>query len=72
MSKCPYCQVDLSIEDFFVVLERTTKRGKIKKNFKEFRGGILISGHHGTKMWVCPGCDTILGFSEFDSDRSMS
>ena len=71
MSKCPYCQVDLRIEDFFVVLERETKKGKIKTKLKEFKGGTLQFGSHGTKMWVCPGCDTILGFSECDSDRSM-
>jgi len=70
MSKCPYCKVDLRIEDFFVVLEKETKKGKIKTKLKEFKGGILKYGSHGTKMWVCPGCDTILGFSEFNSNRA--
>ena len=72
MSKCPYCKVDLHIKDFFEMREYETKRGKIKT--REFFKGdsYTIGGSHGVNMWPCPGCDTILGFSEYDSDRAMS
>ena len=62
MSKCPYCKVDLHIEDFFVVTERETKKGKIKTMIRGFRG----EEHGYIKMWSCPECDTILGFSEYN------
>ena len=66
MSKCPYCKVDLSIEDFFEVREYETKRGKIKTK-ELFKGGTKNVGfpHVNVRMWACPGCETILGFSEF-------
>ena len=65
MSKCPYCKVDLHIEDFFEVLEKETKKGKLKTKIKEFKGESIEIYRQGFKMWACPGCDTILGFSEY-------
>ena len=70
MSKCPYCKVDLHIEDFFVVLEKETKKGKLKTKVKGFKGGSIDKGWSGFKMWACPGCDTILGFSEYEYSRA--
>ena len=73
MSKCPYCEANLSLEDFFVVSEKVSKKGKVKTKIKDFKGASLNVGYHQhVKMWACPGCDTILGFSEYDSDRAMS
>lgn len=31
MSKCPYCNVEIHLEDFFDVREKETKKGKLKK-----------------------------------------
>jgi len=31
MSKCPYCSVEIHLEDFFDVSEKETKKGTIKK-----------------------------------------
>jgi hypothetical protein len=66
MSKCPYCKDDFSIENFFEVREYETKRGKIKTK-EHFKGGTKYVGRPNVnvRMWACPGCDTILGFSEF-------
>lgn len=65
MSKCPYCKEDFSIEDFFEVTTKETKKGKIKTRVGSFKGGSYDTGWRGFKMWACPGCDTILGFSEY-------
>jgi len=68
MSKCPYCKEDFRLEDFYELREYETKRGKIKTE-KAFKGDSISVGYkHGIKMWTCPGCDTILGFSEYRYD----
>ena len=64
MSKCPYCNAEISLEDFFDVIEKE-KKGIVKKKIGEFKGqrfhvGI---GFNKVRMWVCPSCDKILGFS---------
>jgi len=59
MGKCPYCSKELHIEDFY-------------SSFKEKKKGEIIAhdflgenvNYRYTKMWVCPSCDTILGFTE--------
>jgi len=94
MSKCPYCEANLSLEDFFVVLEKVSKKGKVKTSIGEFKGvsmsvkvskkgkvktsigefkGVSMSVgiRQSVKMWACPGCDTILGFSEYRYDKKM-
>ena len=72
MSKCPYCEANLSLKDFFVVTEKVSKKGKVKTRIGEFKGDSISTGvRRSVKMWACLGCDTILGFSEYDSDRSM-
>lgn len=70
MPKCPYCKKDLIIEDFFEVLTKETRKGKIKAKVKDFRGESFEKGWSGYKMWVCPSCDSILGFSEFRYSRA--
>jgi len=66
MSKCPYCNVEIHLEDFFDVSEKETKKGKIKKRIGDFKGEKLYVGlsSNNVRMWVCPSCDKILGFSE--------
>jgi len=72
MSKCPYCEANLSLEDFFVVLEKVSKKGKVKTSIGEFKGVSMSVGiRQSVKMWACPGCDTILGFSEYRYDKKM-
>jgi len=65
MPKCPYCKKDLIIEDFFEVSTKVTRKGKIKAKVKGFRGEKRSKGWGGYKMWSCPACDNILGFSEY-------
>jgi len=56
MPKCPYCNVEIHLEDFF--------DGKTKN--RNFKGQRSMVGNHfnWVRMWVCPSCDKILGFSE--------
>ena len=68
MSKCPYCEADLHIEDFFVVFEKETKKGKLKTKIRDFKGESIEKFRQRLRMWACPGCDTILGFSEYRWD----
>lgn len=65
MPKCPYCKKELYIEDFFEVSTKETKKGKIKAKVRGFRGESLERGWSGFKMWACPSCDAVLGFSEY-------
>ena len=65
MPKCPYCKKDLIIEDFFEVTTKETKKGKIKVKVGDFKGEAHSVRGWGVKMWACPACDMILGFSEY-------
>ena len=38
MPKCPYCNIEIHLEDFFVVREKETKKGKIRKSIGDFKG----------------------------------
>ena len=66
MSKCPYCNVDIKLEDFFDVIEKESKKGLFKKRIGDFKGERIHVGFgfNNVRMWVCPSCDKILGFSE--------
>jgi len=66
MSKCPYCNVEIHLEDFFDVTEKETKKGTIKKRIGAFKGERLNAGigFNNVRMWVCPSCDKTLSFSE--------
>ena len=59
--KCPYCNIEIHLEDFF---DGNTKN----KNFKgqRFHVGRVFNN---VRMWVCPSCDKILGFSESAHDK---
>jgi len=73
MGKCPYCSKELHIEDFFIIKQRETKRGKIKTTAKEFKGESIEPPGFGAvscKMWACPSCDAILGFTEVGWDSN--
>ena len=65
MPKCPHCKNEHGIEDFYVTTEKETKKGKIKTRVEDFNGPTITMGVNMAKMWVCPSCDSILGFSEF-------
>ena len=64
MSKCPYCDTEIHIEDFFEVTEKETKKGKVKKRIGKFKGEEISTGFTSTKMWSCPSCNKIIGFSD--------
>ena len=70
MPKCPYCNIEIHLEDFFDVIEKETKKGTIRKRIGDFKGELLYVGlsRNDVRMWVCPSCDKILGFSEHAYD----
>ena len=71
MPKCPFCETDIFLEDFFHTIVKETKKGKIKKKTGEFKGESMSLGYgHSVKMWICPSCDKILGFSEYMWDSA--
>lgn len=57
---CPYCKSVVHLEDFFENIKyyKGNKDRVTKADFKGERIGY-------TRMWACPSCDTILGFSQF-------
>ena len=66
MPKCPYCNSEIHIEDFFNIFTRESKKGKIKGRRFDFKGEFIEASYNQTyKMWSCPSCDKILGFSEY-------
>ena len=73
MGKCPYCHQELQIEDSFKKIVIKTRKGEIKKTkLGDFKGKVvrntsitLRAKYSYCKMWVCPSCDTILGFTEY-------
>lgn len=70
MGKCPYCSKELHLEDFFEVSKMETKKEKLKGRIRDFKGESVQPYRRGRnwgecKMWVCPSCNTILGFTEF-------
>ena len=64
MGKCPYCSKELHIGDFFETSSITTSKGGTTIAVENFKGE-QTSPMHYIKMWVCPSCDTIIGFSEW-------
>jgi hypothetical protein len=64
MSKCPYSNEVFHLEDFFEVDTKETKKGITITNLRDFKGESYRLRGYGVKMWACPNCDTILGFSE--------
>lgn len=64
MGKCPYCKEELHIEDFYEITIKETKKGIQRVKSQVFKGE-KSPGWPYSKMWVCPSCDTILGFSEW-------
>ncbi len=67
MSKYSYCNKKIHLEDFFKVKDVPVLERKVYN----FTGEVIqVSDRHSVKMWSCPWCDSILGFSEFYWDRS--
>ena len=70
MSKCPYFNYELHLDDFFNIAMKETKKGKIKKKIGDFKGeelekSLLMGVNWVSRMWVCPSCDKILSITEF-------
>ncbi|QEE14438.1 hypothetical protein DSAG12_00251 [Promethearchaeum syntrophicum] len=64
MARCPYCDAQVDFEMFF-----TTKNIPIIGKAHAFNGPKMHLGYKNyAKMWVCPHCDRILGFSEYKWD----
>ncbi|MFX0140785.1 MAG: hypothetical protein ACFFDN_44515 [Candidatus Hodarchaeota archaeon] len=69
--KCSYCKNEIRLDDFFIVSKKETEKGKIKIKVEDFKGeNIRVHLRNFFRMWVCPVCYTILGFSERDSDHT--
>jgi len=69
MPKCPYCQNEINIEDFFNIPTKQLTKGEKKARLGDFKGQYLQVGYRSyAKMWSCPSCDSILGFSEYAHD----
>lgn len=57
MPKCPYCEKQLHLSDFFTT--RLNKKGRMRVvGFIGEKMGSYM------KMWYCPLCGKILGFSD--------
>ena len=62
MSKYPYWDTEIHIEDFFEVTDKETKKGKVKKRIGKFKGKEISMGFTSTKMLSCPSCKKTLVF----------
>ncbi len=58
--KCPFCKKELHIYDFYAT--EVDKKGR--KKFRGFKGEYTKR----KKMWYCPFCGSILGFSEWNTN----
>ncbi len=58
--KCPYCKKELHLYDFYA--KEVDKKGR--KKFLGFKGELT----RRKKMWYCPFCGSILGFSEWNTN----
>ncbi len=56
---CPYCEKELHLSDFYTT--RLDKKGR--KRARAFKGEFYGS----QKLWHCPFCGKILGFSDWAS-----
>ena len=54
--KCPYCEKNLHLQDFYVV--------QIDKKGRKYPIGFLGERSGYTKMFHCPFCGNILGFAD--------
>jgi len=66
MIKCPYCGCTLHLKDFFTTEKRFFK-DKIEFKGEQFKIAVRESQISRTtlaRMWSCPECEALLGFSE--------
>lgn len=61
MGLCPYCKEELHIKDFF----DKEGQGIINISYECKQETINVTHFGVARMWVCPHCDMILGFTEF-------
>lgn len=70
MSKCPYCDYEFHIEDFFHITTKETKKGKIRKNVGDFKGeeiekSVFVGSTGVSRIWACPSCEKVLTITDF-------
>ncbi|MHA1728160.1 MAG: hypothetical protein ACTSWY_05460 [Promethearchaeota archaeon] len=69
MGKCPYCKKEIHLKEFFNNIEmHRFKAPSYDFSGEEFFPGMAeektpMRGTYMIKMFSCPYCDTILGFS---------
>jgi len=68
MGKCPYCNFELHLSSFFEEIPGPRVLGMQLQGYK-FHGESMRTGHRNkVRMYTCPKCDKILGFSEYKWD----
>lgn len=65
MSKCPYCNNKLHLDDFFHSTTKETNKGKIKKKIGDFAGeeiknSYLVGLKCVSRMCVCPSIESLV------------
>ena len=64
MTKCPYCNTSIRLEDFF------EEKGILGMQFV-FKGQEVRHGKILTREWSCPNCDKLLAISESNNIASI-
>ena len=65
MGICPYCETEIHLGNFF---EKVLGKKFLGMQGSKiiFKGEIMQNGYQNeVKMYTCPNCNKILGFSEF-------
>ncbi len=70
MSKCPYCDNEIHLHDFFYITTKETKKGKTKQRIEGFKGEEIEQslpgfGKQVSRNWACPSCNKTLSITEF-------
>ena len=68
MGLCPYCGAELHITNFFVPGPKKKNLGIEVTPHKFVGETIHLAYKNYAKMYTCPNCDKILGFSEYKWD----
>ena len=70
MGICPYCESEIHLSDFFSEHENKKKFLGLKTYNRNFQGeSYNINLGNAVKMYTCPRCNKILGFSEYYWER---
>ena len=69
MGLCPYCNHEIHLADFFDIKKEKRKKDGTLSIQGELKGEQILyysarpRGSVKTRMYVCPACNKILGFS---------